>query len=148
MSVSSGAKRELNVEVEVKELDGGRVELAVRVPPEPVAQVKEEVLKAFGRRADIPGFRKGKAPRSVLERFIDQDALRERILESLLDDACDAALGKAGVEALGRAEVGGAKLTGGAYDRGFFLAPACVLPPLFPRCQPTSSEPREPCTTR
>jgi trigger factor len=110
MSVSSGAKRELNVEVEIKELDGGRVELAVRVPPEPVAQVREEVLKGFGRRADIPGFRKGKAPRSVLERFIDQDALRERIAESLLDDAYDAALEKAGLEALGRGQVGDAEL--------------------------------------
>ncbi len=104
--MSSGAKRELDVEVEVSELGGGRVKMAVRVPPEPVAQIKEEVMKTFGRRADIPGFRKGKAPRSVLERFIDQDSLRERVIESLLDDAYEAALKKTELETLGRGEVG------------------------------------------
>ncbi len=109
-SVSSGAKQELDVAVEVSELGGGQVKMAVKVPPEPVAKIKEEVMKSFSRRADIPGFRKGKAPRSVLARFIDQDALRARIIESLLDDAYEAALKKAELETLGRGEVGEVEL--------------------------------------
>jgi len=103
--VTSPGKQELEVEVEVKELEGGQVELQVRVPPEPVGKARNEVLKGFGRRANIPGFRKGKAPRSVLERFVDQDALRQEIIDSLLETACGAAVEKAGVEALDRARV-------------------------------------------
>jgi len=103
--VSSPAKRELDVDVEVTELDGGQVELAVRVPPEPVSQVRERVLKSFARRANIPGFRKGKAPRAVLERYIDEEAFKEQIIDALMEDAWDAALEKAGVKPLDRAEV-------------------------------------------
>ena len=103
--MTSPGKQELEVEVEVKELEGGQVELQVRVPPEPVGKARNEVLKGFGKRANIPGFRQGKAPRSVVERFVDQDALREQIIDALLENAYDAAVEKAEVEPLDRARI-------------------------------------------
>jgi len=103
--VTSRTERELEVEVEVTDLEGGQVELQVRVPPEPVGRVRDEVLKAFGKRANIPGFRKGKAPRSVVERFIDEDALKQQIIDSLVEEAYDAAVEKSGIDPLDRARV-------------------------------------------
>ena len=109
--MTSPGKQELEVEVEVKELEGDQVELQVRVPPEPVGKVRNEVLKGFGKQANIPGFRKGKAPRSVVERFVDEDVLQEQIIDSLLENAYDAAVEKAGVDPLDRARIREATLT-------------------------------------
>ncbi len=109
--MSGPDKKDLDVEVGVKELEGGQVELSVRVSPEPVKAVRDRVVKAFGRRANIPGFRKGKAPRSVLERHIDEAALKEQVVETLVPDAYDAALKKVGLKPLDRARIGEAEVT-------------------------------------
>jgi trigger factor len=103
--VTAPAKEKIEVEVETKQLEGGQVELGVRVPAEPVKKIREEVISSFARRANIPGFRKGRAPRAVVERYLDQDALKEQIIDSLLSDAYDAALEKAGIKALDRARI-------------------------------------------
>jgi trigger factor len=109
--VTSEAKPELEVEVEAEELAGGQVQLRVTVPAGPVARIREDVLKTFSSRANIPGFRKGKVPRSLLERYLDQDALNEQVIETLVGDAYEVAIAKAGVEAINRPRVTDAKLT-------------------------------------
>ena len=81
--MTSPAKQELDVAVEAKELDGGQVELRVTVPAGPVARIRDEALKTFSKRASVPGFRRGKVPRALLERYVDQEALKERIIETL-----------------------------------------------------------------
>lgn len=103
--MTAPAKEKIEVEVETKQLEGGQVELGVRVPAEPVKKIREEVISSFARRANIPGFRKGRAPRAVVERYLDQDALKEQIIDSLLSDAYDAALEKAGIKALDRGRI-------------------------------------------
>ncbi len=109
--MTSSAKQELDVQVETEELEGGQVKLQVTVPAEPVAKVRDEVLKGFRKRANIPGFRKGKVPRALLERYVDEDALKQQILATLAADAYDAAVAKAGVEALNRPDIADAELT-------------------------------------
>jgi trigger factor len=109
--VTSPAKQELDVAVEAKELDGGQVELRVTVPAGPVARIRDEALKTFSKRASVPGFRRGKVPRALLERYVDQEALKERIIETLAGDAYDEAAEKGGVEALGRPRISDAELT-------------------------------------
>ena len=96
--------------MEVKPLQGGRVELAVKVLPGPVDRMRQQVLRGFARQAAIPGFRKGRAPLSVVERFVDQEALKREIIDGLLEDAYDAATEKAGVKPLDRARIAGAEL--------------------------------------
>ena len=110
--MSSSEARELEVEVETTPLEGGQVELTVRVPAEPVNKVREEALRAFSRRVSIPGFRRGKAPRAMVERHVDQQALKDQIIESLVGDAYGAALEKAGVKDLGQPRISEADITG------------------------------------
>ena len=56
--------------------------LSVEVPPEKVTEERNKVLRAFVTQARIPGFRPGKAPRSVIEKTHGEDITRE--LESRL----------------------------------------------------------------
>ena len=53
---------------------------------------------------NIPGFRKGKAPRAVVERMYGKGVFYEDAANELLPDAYEAALKEAGVNPVGRAE--------------------------------------------
>ncbi len=53
---------------------------------------------------NIPGFRKGKAPRSVVERMYGKGVFYEDAANELLPDAYEAALSEAGINPVGRAE--------------------------------------------
>lgn len=105
------AKPELEVEVEAKPLEGGEFELSIRVPPGPVTAIRDNVVKAVSRRASVPGFRKGKAPRALLERMLDQNYIKEQVVDELLGDAYDAALAKAEIKPLGRARISDTEIT-------------------------------------
>ena len=55
-------------------------------------------------KINIPGFRKGKAPRSVIERMYGKGIFWEDAANELLPDAYEAALTESGVKPVGRAE--------------------------------------------
>jgi trigger factor len=71
---------EMNTRLEKKEKC--LATLSVEVPAEKVTEERNKVLKAFVTQARIPGFRPGKAPRSVIEKAHGEDIARE--LESRL----------------------------------------------------------------
>ena len=60
----------------------------------------EESYRRLVRNANIPGFRKGKAPRVVLERYIGRDSLLEDALNNLLPQAYEKAVKEQEIEAI------------------------------------------------
>jgi len=55
------------------------------------AEVEEAMQKSYlemVKSTEVPGFRKGKAPRSVLEQYIGKDKLFDKALKSMLPQAC------------------------------------------------------------
>ena len=69
-------------------------QVVLNIEMEP-AEMQVELDLAYHRladRAEIPGFRKGKAPRDVLERHIGKDRLLEDALNSLLPQAYEKAV--------------------------------------------------------
>ena len=68
---------------------------------------EKAVTKVFRKQAaniTIPGFRKGKAPRSVVERMYGKGVFYEDAANDLLPDAYEAALTEANIKPVGRAE--------------------------------------------
>lgn len=59
--------------VEVTRLPESRVTLKIELAPEDVESALQRTYKQLVQRVSIPGFRKGKAPRPVLERMIGPD---------------------------------------------------------------------------
>jgi FKBP-type peptidyl-prolyl cis-trans isomerase (trigger factor) len=67
--------------------DDGTIQLNITIPWNVVKKVKEEAVVAHVDKAVLPGFRKGKAPKNLVEDNIDQDHLREEVLRKLLPEA-------------------------------------------------------------
>jgi FKBP-type peptidyl-prolyl cis-trans isomerase (trigger factor) len=68
----------------LKREEDGTIQLTVTLPWELVKKTKEEVIAEHVKEAQMPGFRKGKAPRKLVEDNLNPDHLREDILKKLL----------------------------------------------------------------
>ena len=63
-----------------------------------------KVYRQQVKNINIPGFRKGKAPRSIIERMYGKGVFYEDAANDTLPDAYEAALTEAGIQPVGRAE--------------------------------------------
>lgn len=87
-----------------KEESTTRTVLEIEIPAEEVERAYAAVTRSYARRAAIPGFRKGKAPESVvLKRFADE--IRGDVLEAVLPEALSAAIEEKKLSVLGRPHV-------------------------------------------
>ncbi len=64
--------------------DDGTLTLTLTIPQEAVKKARTEVVKNMAAGAELPGFRKGKAPEKLVEEKLNQDQVREEILKNLL----------------------------------------------------------------
>lgn len=78
-------------EQKVKELDNSAVELTITVKQEALADAYKKVLQKYIKTLQLPGFRKGKAPASVLEQKFGP-SMREEGVYTTIDAAVQEAL--------------------------------------------------------
>jgi trigger factor len=81
------------------------VALSIQIPPEKVAQTLDTVFSQFVKQASVPGFRRGKAPRKLAERYIDGEMVRQVALDRLLNEAYREALDEKGLSPFSEPEV-------------------------------------------
>ena len=67
--------------------DDGTIQLNITIPWATVKKAKEVAMEAYLASAQLPGFRKGKAPKKLVEENINQDHLREEVLRKLLPES-------------------------------------------------------------
>lgn len=65
----------------------GNVQITFSLPWVLVGKAKKEALEALSKDAEIPGFRKGKAPVDLVEKNIPQNTVIEKALSTLLPKA-------------------------------------------------------------
>jgi trigger factor len=81
------------------------VSLAIEVEEERFSRAVEEAYRRLAGRVDVPGFRRGKAPRQMVERYIGRDRIVEDALDRLVPDVVNEAIQQEGVEAYARPRV-------------------------------------------
>lgn len=81
------------------------VELQIEVEVEKVNAAVSETYKELGKKVNIPGFRKGKAPKAVLEHYLSEDDVKERAADKLMDKAYREALEESKLEPYYTADV-------------------------------------------
>lgn len=115
------------MQVSVQQLDPCKVELNIEVEPQKVAQTVEQVYGEFAKRAEVPGFRKGKTPRPILERYVSPESVRRRALDLMMPEAYREALQETGIRPYAEPELEVVQLD----TEGSFVFKALVpLPPI------------------
>jgi trigger factor len=73
--------------------------LHIEVEDDRVEKHLQRAHQKLSARLNIPGFRKGKAPRNIVEQFVGRDYLLEEAMESLVPEAVSAAIDESDIEA-------------------------------------------------
>jgi len=81
------------------------IKLQVELPPERLERAIGEAVRHLSRRTKVPGFRPGKAPRSVLERVLGPGTILDDAVEHLVQDAYRKALIEKEILPLANADV-------------------------------------------
>lgn len=68
----------------LQKLEDGTISLQITIPQARVEEARGEVLKETAQKAEVPGFRKGKAPEHMVEDKLDDQKMDEEILRKLL----------------------------------------------------------------
>ena len=87
------------MKVSKEKVENSQAFLRIEMEPAEVEKYLEESYQYLVKRAKIPGFRKGKASREVLERHIGKEGLFEEALNRLLPKAYEQAIKEQGIEA-------------------------------------------------
>jgi trigger factor len=123
----------------IKKLDKSEVEIEGVLPVVEFEKYEEEALSSIGERLELPGFRKGKAPVSVIKENVKEMELLEEMAELALYDAYPKMLEENKIDAIGRPQISITKIGKGS-DLEFKIVTA-VLPEMkLPDYKKISSE--------
>jgi trigger factor len=90
------------MKVEWRREPPSRAVLEVEVPADEVAREVQATAARLARQVRVPGFRPGKAPRAVLERYVGRDELYGEATEALVSAAYRQAVTEIGIVPVGR----------------------------------------------
>lgn len=93
------------MKVSSTELPPRQVSLAIEVEQERLERAVDDALRRLAGRVDVPGFRRGKAPRSMVERMIGRQRILEEALDKLVPEVVAEAIEQQKVEPFTRPRV-------------------------------------------
>lgn len=88
------------MKVTLERLPESRVQLDIEVDQERLDRSLDEAYRRLARKARIPGFRPGKAPRAVVERHYGREGMLREAIETLVPKAYSDALEEQDVDAI------------------------------------------------
>lgn len=88
-------------------VDDERTILEITVDESRVSEAVARALRRVGARVSIPGFRKGRAPRALLERFVSREAIYDEAIQDFAPEAYEAALSETGLRPVDEPEFDG-----------------------------------------
>jgi len=89
----------------LESIEKNQAKIHVEVEEEVVAKALDQAYRKVVKRAVIPGFRKGKTPRPILEARLGKEVLYEEALEILLSDAYKKAIEETAIEPINQPEI-------------------------------------------
>lgn len=79
--------------------------LTIEMEPAELEESLESSYQRLVKKARVPGFRKGKAPRQILERYIGKESLLEDALNDLVPQAYEKAIEEQEIEAIAQPQI-------------------------------------------
>jgi trigger factor len=114
-------------------VDKDRVKLRVEFDESFLGPALNEVYRRWAGQMKVPGFRKGKVPRKIIDARVGPEVIREEALREALPDAYREALKNEGVEAIAPPEIEVVEFEPGApvvFEAVVDIRPDVVVPEL------------------
>ena len=89
----------------VEKLSDTRVKLNVSVPFDELGQEIDQAYKAISQQVNIPGFRRGKAPRQLIDARFGRGPILEQVVNDMLPTRYEQALAENDLNPLGQPEI-------------------------------------------
>ena len=93
------------MKVTAEKIDAHKTVLEMEVPEAEVVKAFDRAYQKLASKVNIPGFRKGKVPRKVLEMRLGKEALMDEALEILIPSAYGKALQEQDIDPVDRPEI-------------------------------------------
>ena len=97
----------------ITKLPKSQVEIHVEIPVESLAEFQRRALEEFAKEVEIDGFRKGTAPKAMVEARVGAQKILDRAAAIAVEDSFPKAAAENGIEPLGYPEVNILKLAPG-----------------------------------
>lgn len=97
------------MKVELEELNPCQVKLAVEVPAEVIRRELDLLYNDLRKKVQLKGFRKGKAPRPILERYY-RSSVEQDLIQKVVPDSCLKVIQEKEIKAVGLPKVDEVKL--------------------------------------
>ena len=85
------------MDINVEEISSIKKKVNVQVPEDQVTKEVDSFYRELGKKAKIKGFRPGKVPRNILERYF-KDYVKAEVIQKLIQDTYPTALSKASLQ--------------------------------------------------
>ncbi len=93
------------MKVEMEKLEGNNIRLDIEVDKEKVDEALDKAYRKVVQEVKMPGFRKGKVPRQVLEARLGKEVLYQDAIEIMLPEVLGAAIQEQGLEPIDKPSV-------------------------------------------
>ncbi|MDI7251174.1 MAG: trigger factor family protein, partial [Actinomycetota bacterium] len=95
----------MTVKAEMEEVEKNKVRIRVEVPAEEVSRAIDRAFRDIAREVFVPGFRRGKVPRRVLQARLGMEPVYEEVKQSNLPDYYREALEQLDLEPIAEPEI-------------------------------------------
>lgn len=75
-----------------EDMPGRQIALTIELDPETVNSAMDRAYRQMVNQVNVPGFRRGRAPRYILESYVGKDMLTERAVRNILPDSVQEAI--------------------------------------------------------
>lgn len=118
------------MKVSTEKLPKSRIAVDIELDNDQVTKGLERAARRLSQKYNIPGFRKGKAPRFIVENYFGRDALMDEATDDVLNKAFQQALKEAAIEPVGKVELESSNMTTEPYSFRVLVpvAPSVSLP--------------------
>ncbi|MEK7571423.1 MAG: trigger factor [Patescibacteria group bacterium] len=114
----------------LEKLPDGTIKLTVSLPFAQVSKIRDEVLTEHVKEVNVPGFRKGKAPKDMAAGRLNPDHIREDVLKKLLPEAYMKAVQENAIRPIMNPKISVEKIDEG--EDWVFSAMTCEMPEITP----------------
>ena len=88
-----------------EDMPGRQIALTIELDPETINGAMEKAYRQMVNQVNIPGFRRGKAPRYILERYVGLETLTERAVRNIIPDKVQEAIKSEDINAMDVSDV-------------------------------------------